>query len=68
MPNFNEERFLRLPEVLSRVGLSRPHVYRLIAACKFPKPIKLGERAAAWTASSINEWMLDRINESRQAA
>jgi hypothetical protein len=34
-------RFLRLPEVCKRVGLSKPSVYRRIADGRFPRPISL---------------------------
>jgi predicted DNA-binding transcriptional regulator AlpA len=34
-------RFLRLPEVRSRVGLSTSTIYRLMAAGQFPKPIPI---------------------------
>ena len=35
-------RFLRLPEVVSRIGLSRSSIYRQIAEKTFPKPYVLG--------------------------
>ena len=39
--------FWRLREVERRVGLSRPTIYRLAAAGRFPKPIPLsGARSA----------------------
>ncbi|HEX4242515.1 MAG TPA: AlpA family phage regulatory protein [Steroidobacteraceae bacterium] len=38
-------RFMRLPEVRERVGLSTATVYRLVAADKFPKPFAIDGRS-----------------------
>ena len=53
-------KFLRLPEVVDRVGFSRPSIYRLISAGSFPKPLKLGARASAWREADIEEWCQSR--------
>ncbi len=50
-------RLLRQASVLERVALSKTELYRRIEAGTFPKPMKLGIRAVAWTESSINEWI-----------
>ena len=59
------ESILRLPSVKSRTGLSRSTIYLRIAEGTFPRPISLGDRAVGWTASSIDEWVNQRIEESR---
>lgn len=59
-------RFLRLTEIKNLTGLSRSTIYMRIAEQRFPKPIKLGERAIAWLESDINAWMEQRIKESRK--
>lgn len=51
------ETFLRLPAVIERTGLSRSTIYDRIQKGLFPKPIKLGERAVAWTDVQIQEWI-----------
>jgi prophage regulatory protein len=63
------ERFLRLRDVMQRVSLSRTTIYRLIGeGGRFPAPVKLGERASAWTESSITEWINQRIASSEKVA
>ena len=58
--------FVRMPEVISRTGLSRSHIYKLQSSGSFPKSISLcGGRAVGWLDSDIDEWMEYRINESR---
>lgn len=51
----------RLPKVKARTGLSRSEIYRRIALGDFPRPIKLGERASAWSTAEIDAWIADRI-------
>lgn len=58
-------RFIRLPEVLKRVGLSRARMYGLIDAGRFPKQVRIGLRSVAFIESEIEEWMDKVIAESR---
>lgn len=45
-------------------GLSDKWFYKLISEGKFPKPIKLG-RSSRWKESELKEWLLKRIEQSR---
>ncbi len=58
-------RFLRLPEVLARTGLSRSTVYVRLDEGRFPRPVSLGGRAVGWIESEVDEWIRERIDESR---
>lgn len=60
-----QDRFLRMPEIRQITGLSRAHIYQLIAKGDFPRQYKLGERAAAWLQSEISEWMSVKIGDTR---
>lgn len=51
----------RLPQVKARTGLSRSELYRRIATGDFPRPVKLGERASAWSAAEVDRWIAERI-------
>lgn len=51
------ERLIRLPEVLSRVGLKRSAWYARIADGEAPSPVHLGPRAVAWRESEIDEFI-----------
>ena len=51
---------LRLPSVLRLTGLGRSTLYRLIAACSFPAPVRLSKRAVAWRASEVEVWSQSR--------
>lgn len=58
-------RFLRLTVIKNMTGLSRSTIYMRIAEKRFPKPIKLSERAVAWLESDINTWMEQQIKSSQ---
>ena len=56
-------RFVRLPEVMARTGLSRSTIYVRVAEGRFPKPVPLGARSVGWIESELDEWFSDRIAE-----
>lgn len=65
-------RFLRLPAVLEKTGLSKTSAYTLP---NFPKPIKIKPGAAVqggarWVESEIDEWMqsLIQLRDSKGGA
>ena len=61
-------RFLRLPEVVARTGLSRSTIYVRLDEGRFPQPVSLGARAVGWIEAEVDEWMRERIVESRSDA
>ncbi|MGH8128409.1 MAG: helix-turn-helix transcriptional regulator [Gammaproteobacteria bacterium] len=56
---------LRLPTVEARTGLSRSSIYLRMAENRFPKSVKLGNRAVGWSDAEISEWIEQRIKDSR---
>lgn len=59
-------RILRLPDVISRVGLRRASIYLHMTNGSFPKPISLGARAVGWLESDIDGWIAARIEVTRR--
>jgi len=59
---------LRLPAVKARTGLSRSTIYQRISDRRFPAPVSLGGRAVGWIEAEIQDWLEDRIQESRPQA
>ena len=55
-----EVRFLRRREVERLTRLSRTSIYRKMRSGTFPLPVKLGERAVAWRADEIHDWIASR--------
>jgi prophage regulatory protein len=54
-------RILRLPEVISRVGLKRASIYLYVSEGTFPKPVSLGSRAVGWIEYEVDGWISERI-------
>ena len=63
MPSGNKARphFLRISEVIHRVGVSRPTIYRWMREGTFPKQISIGANSVVWLESDIAKWMDQRI-------
>lgn len=57
MKKMNEDKYLRVKQVIERTGLSRPTIYNMMNAGTFPNKTALGERAVAWLESEIVLWM-----------
>jgi predicted DNA-binding transcriptional regulator AlpA len=51
--------FLRLRDVVRLTSLSRPTLYRRIAARRFPAPVHLGGRCCGWAAAALQAWIND---------
>jgi prophage regulatory protein len=55
---------IKLQRVKEITTLSRATIYRRMAEGKFPKQIKLSERACAWVEQEVLDW-LDSCIEDR---
>jgi prophage regulatory protein len=53
--------FIRRREVHRRTSLSDAQIYRLEAEGKFPKRVKLSQRAVGWIESEVDAWIEARI-------
>ena len=52
-----ETGFLRQPQVLAFVPISKSTLWRRIQARTFPAPVKLSERVTVWRAEDIRRWI-----------
>ncbi|WP_418641713.1 helix-turn-helix transcriptional regulator [Vibrio chaetopteri] len=52
---------MRLPQVLTKIGLSRASLYAQISAGLFPKQINLGSRTVGWLSYEIEAILSARI-------
>ncbi len=52
-----EDALLRFPALAQLTGLSRSTVDRLEKLGRFPRRVKLGDRAVAWKQSDVDAWM-----------
>ena len=58
---------LRLPQVKSRVGLSRSSIYLPVSQGKFPQPVRLGDRAVGWLESEVEAWLREKVDGARRS-
>lgn len=54
-------KFMRLPEVKEKTGLSKSAIYSKIKEGEFPVSVPIGSRTVAWLESDINEWLEWRV-------
>ncbi|MCQ0572264.1 AlpA family transcriptional regulator [Klebsiella pneumoniae] len=59
------QSLIRFDEVQKRTGYSKAWIYRLLKENRFPQSVKIGSRAIAFIESEIDEWVNQRIAESR---
>ncbi|TPM14790.1 AlpA family transcriptional regulator [Mesorhizobium sp. B2-3-5] len=50
------QTFIRRPEVERITGLSTSSLYERMQAGQFPKPIRIGPKAVAWSLAEVAEW------------
>jgi prophage regulatory protein len=50
-------RLIRLPEVMSRVGLKRSAIYQRMSEGRFPKSRSLGGKCTVWVEAEIDDWV-----------
>lgn len=60
-------KFMRLTSVKEATGLSRSSIYAFMEQGKFPRQIKIGERAVAWDDLDIQDWIEGRKQLSQEA-
>ena len=55
-----DHRMMRLPEVLRLTGLGKSTLYEMISDDRFPRQVKIGERARGWRSRDIASWLESR--------
>ncbi|WP_421247197.1 helix-turn-helix transcriptional regulator [Aeromonas jandaei] len=56
-------RLLKIREVISIVGLSKPTIYLKIKEGTFPRQVTLGPKSVAWIEGEINDWITEKMAE-----
>ncbi len=56
-------RLLSTDDLKSEKGISfhRCHLFKLVRAGQFPKPVKIGENRNAWIEAEVDAWIKGRI-------
>lgn len=56
-------RLLKIRDVISRVGLSKPTIYLRIKEGTFPRQVTLGPKSVAWIEGEVNDWIAAKMAE-----
>ena len=54
------EKHMRRPAVQAITGLSRSSIYDMMSKGEFPRPIRIGKRAVAWSEKAVADWLKNR--------
>lgn len=71
MPKFTTptpDRVLRRKVAAERVGLTVRQLERLEAAGRFPRKVKLSDRACGWLEADVSAWIRARVAASLRHA
>ena len=58
--NVDRQQLLRMRDLTSLLGIARSTIYGLIAAGRFPAPLRLTGRARGWRLTEIEKWIDER--------
>lgn len=54
------DMLLKLKQVTDIVAMRRSAIYAMMRKGRFPRPIRIGERAVAWKRSEVEAWLASR--------
>ncbi|MCY3734612.1 MAG: AlpA family phage regulatory protein [Chloroflexi bacterium] len=52
-----DDRLLRLKDVVERTALSRATIYDMMAAGRFPQPVRVGPKSNRWWLSELDSFL-----------
>lgn len=53
----NDDRIMRLPEVIRVTGHCRSMIYLLMREDRFPRSVKTGKRSVGWARSAVKTYI-----------
>lgn len=59
-------QILRLRDVIHTTGLGRSSLYKFSRLGKFPSAITIGGMSVGWNATTLNQWIVQRIRDRDQ--
>ena len=60
-PTLPDTGFLRQPQVLAFVPISKSTLWRRVQARTFPAPLKLSPRVTVWRAEDVRQWIAQQV-------
>lgn len=56
-------KLIRRPIVEQRTGLARSTIYDMMKDGRFPRAVRIGDRAVAWPEIEVDAWIEARLAE-----
>lgn len=51
------KKYLRITQVIQKIGVGKSTIWLLSKEGKFPKPIKISTKVTVWEEEKIDEWI-----------
>jgi prophage regulatory protein len=61
-----DDRFLKLDDVMARLGVSRSTIWRLTQSGDFPRSIAISRGRKGWLKSHVDAWIADRLRSEEE--
>lgn len=58
-------RLLTFDEVHKRTGIKKSSAYAKMAKGLFPKPVRIAARSVRWVESDIDDWINQKISQTK---
>lgn len=65
-PKESKMGLIKINELVAMTKLSRPTIYRLIKAGKFPAQLQTSQKTVAWEKSEVEDWIRKLIMERKK--
>lgn len=60
------ERLIRPAELLERLNISKPTLWRMRRSGSFPEPIRISPGCVGWKESTVEKWISEREQEAQK--
>jgi len=61
-----DQRIIRKPELMQKVGLSDSTIWRMEKKGDFPKRLQIGGNAVGWLSDEIDRWLASKAEQRKR--
>jgi prophage regulatory protein len=61
-----DDRLLKVDDVIARLGVSRSTIWRLTQSGNFPRPVAISPGRKGWLKSQVDAWIANRLRAERE--
>ena len=60
------KRLIQMPEVISKTGLRKSVIYKMIRLGQFPAQVRTSPNVSTWLESEVDEFIDQRVSERNE--